>query len=276
MPDIVFTTRLTEADWDDTIRGWRCPVLGVPGAVVDALYLEGGRVDPARYEVLAGQAFIRWILADRPERAAVVIKLTQELTLGTETDRWKRLAIVLPVVATIVAAAISGAATYFSRAPATHMTPDIQRPGFSARSPVSEPPATRLPSRATTTGAVDAIGRDNTTFGNALPIALGTTYLSRFRNDDSSLYFSFNQGADAHDLQVELTLLAADAQVRPRLAIYDGQRNRLFSRWHESKDGNTMIWQVPLTAGDYFIEVKPDYTQGDFAQFLLTVAASRS
>jgi hypothetical protein len=272
MPDIVFTTRLTEADWDETMRGWRCPVLSVPGAVVDAFYLDGNRVDSAHYEVLSGQAFIRWILADRPERAAVVIKLTQELTLGAETDRWRRLAIVLPVVATIVAAAISGAATFFSRATATHVATDPQRPALATQTPGRALPTVRPPGAASNSAADDVIGRDNTTFSNALPIALGTTYLSRFRNDASSLYFSFTQGSSAHDLKVELRLLAADAQVRPLLAIYDGQRSRLFSRWHESKDGNTMIWQVPLTEGDYFIEVKPDYTQGDFTQFLLTVA----
>ncbi len=47
MPNIVFTTRLTEADWDDTLRGWRCPPLAVPGAVVEALYVEGNRIDAA-------------------------------------------------------------------------------------------------------------------------------------------------------------------------------------------------------------------------------------
>ncbi len=194
--------------------------------------------------------------------------------LGTETDRWKRLAIVLPVVATIAAAAISGAATYFSRAPAAHMATDTQRPGLSTAGSGSEPPTARLPSAATGSEPIDVIGKNNTTFSNALPIVLGTTYLSRFQNDDSSLYFSFSPGAGAHDLRVEPTLLSANAQVHPRLVIYDGQRNKLFTRWHESKDGKTMTWQVPLTAENYFIEVKPDYTQGDFAQFLLAVAPS--
>jgi hypothetical protein len=119
----VFTTRLTEADWDDTVRGWRCPALAVPGAVIEALYVDGTRVDSAKYEVLTQNTLIRWTLPDQPQRATASVKLTEELTLGTETDRWRKLAIVLPVVATIVSAALTGAATYFSK-----LAPDGRTP----------------------------------------------------------------------------------------------------------------------------------------------------
>ena len=64
VPNIVFTTRLTEADWDDTLRGWRCPPLAVPGAIVEALYVEGNRTNSARYEVLQEQSLIRWTPSD--------------------------------------------------------------------------------------------------------------------------------------------------------------------------------------------------------------------
>jgi hypothetical protein len=114
--DIAFTTRLTEADWDETLRGWRCPPLAVPGAVIEALYVDGDRVDTAKYEVLAQHALIRWAPPDQPQRTVAAVKLTEELTLGKETDRWKKLAIVLPVIATILSAAIAATATYFSRA----------------------------------------------------------------------------------------------------------------------------------------------------------------
>ena len=117
IPEIVFTVRLTADDWDDAMHGWRCHVLNVPGAVVDAVYVEGSRIDTARYEVLTQNTFIRWMAPDQPQRAAASIKLTEALSLGKDTERWKRLAIILPVVATIAAAAISGAATYLSRKP---------------------------------------------------------------------------------------------------------------------------------------------------------------
>ena len=116
MADIVFTTRLTEADWDETFGGWRCPPLAVPGAVVEAIYVEGTRIDTKRYEVLPQFAIIRWSSSDRPPRALATIELTEKLTLGTDTDRWKKLAIIFPVIATILAAVISGVATFYSRA----------------------------------------------------------------------------------------------------------------------------------------------------------------
>ena len=116
IPEIVFTVRLTADDWDDAMHGWRCHVLNVPGAVVDAVYVEGSRIDTARYEVLTQNTFIRWMAPDQPQRAAASIKLTEALSLGKDTERWKRLAIILPVVATIAAAAISGAATTYPEA----------------------------------------------------------------------------------------------------------------------------------------------------------------
>ena len=127
MSEIVFTTRLTVEDWDEAMHGWRCQVLNVPGAIVEAVYVEGSRVDSARYEVLTQHTFIRWIASDQPQRVAASIKLTETLSLGKETERWKRLAIILPVVATIVAAAISGAATYFSRSSDLHVASEFQR-----------------------------------------------------------------------------------------------------------------------------------------------------
>jgi tetratricopeptide (TPR) repeat protein len=68
--DIVFTTRLTEADWDDALRGWRCPPLAVPGAIVEALFIDGNRIDAAKYEVLlqhAWQASVEYLTADARE-----------------------------------------------------------------------------------------------------------------------------------------------------------------------------------------------------------------
>jgi hypothetical protein len=115
MPQIVFAARLTEADWDETLRGWRCPALAVPGAIVEALYVEGNKADTAKYEVLREHHVIRWTPSDQPQRVTASITLTEELTLGAETDRWKKLAIVLPVVATIASAGITATATYWPK-----------------------------------------------------------------------------------------------------------------------------------------------------------------
>jgi hypothetical protein len=107
MTSIVFTTRLTEADWDDMMRGWRCPALGIPGAAVDALFVDGERIDKVKFEVLAQNQVIRWIVDDRPPRATLSIALLEELALERDAARWKKLAIVLPVAATVLAAVIT-------------------------------------------------------------------------------------------------------------------------------------------------------------------------
>ena len=128
MPEIVLTIRLTNEDWDDAMRGWRCPVLSIPGAIVEAVYVEGNRVDTGRYEVLTPNTFVRWITPDQPQRVALSIKLTEALSLDSETERWKRLAIILPVVATIVAASILGLQPT-SREPPM-LAPAIEHPMF--------------------------------------------------------------------------------------------------------------------------------------------------
>jgi hypothetical protein len=151
MSDIAFNVRLAEADWDDTMSGWRCPALNVPGAKVEDIYVEGTRVDSAKYEVLQNYTIIRWAASDRPSRATASIILTRALSLGTETDHWRRLAIVLPVIATIIAALISGSATYLaSRNSETH------RPGTS----VSATSLTNGSSRLTCEPDIDLNGMD--------------------------------------------------------------------------------------------------------------------
>jgi hypothetical protein len=141
MSEIAFTTRLTKEDWDEAMRGWRCQVLKVPGAIVEAIYVDGSRTDSALYEVLPQHAFIRWIVPNKPERVTASIKLTETLSLDRETERWRRLAIVLPVAATIVAASISALATYYSRAADTHQSHVAST--TAAASPAFPPPPVR-------------------------------------------------------------------------------------------------------------------------------------
>jgi hypothetical protein len=114
-PVITFITRLTEEDWDAALRAWRCPALAIPKAEIGSLFVEGDRVDKAKYEVLKGSPAVRWIAADPPARVAAQIRLGEELSLESETTRWKKLAVVLPLVASITAALIGAAATYLSK-----------------------------------------------------------------------------------------------------------------------------------------------------------------
>jgi hypothetical protein len=113
--EIAFTIRLTKEDWDATLGAWRCPALAIPKAEIGNLFVGGSRVDKANYEVLKGPAAVRWIAGNPPAQVAAQIRLSEELSLESETGRWKKLAVVLPVVASIVAALIGAAATYLSK-----------------------------------------------------------------------------------------------------------------------------------------------------------------
>ena len=274
MPEVVFAIRLTNEDWDEVMHGWRCPVLSVPGAIVEAVYVEGNRIDSARYEVLAQNTFLRWIAADHPQRVAVSIKLTEALSLGSETERWKRLAILLPVLATIVAAVITAGATYLSRRDAgvPYQTSDVRTPmgvepgkGASNKSQIAEGEPNGP--------ATDVIDSDNTRISSALAIKVGTTYLSRFLGDDSSRWFGIHQQNGAHDLDIQFSLVSPATDVRPLLFIYDNNRTKLFSRYHQKDDGTVIKWAPPIMPGDYVLEVKPSTSTGEFAQFLLSVNA---
>lgn len=264
MSQIVFTTRLTAEDWDEAMHGWRCQVLNVPGAIIEAVYVDGNRIDTARYEVLAEHTFIRWMGPDQPHRAAASIKLTETLSLGAETERWKRLAILLPVVATVLAAIISGAGTYLSRAPVPRAS------NAPARLPSSQVAQTLV---AKTNGAtVNAIACHNSHFMSALAIEFGKDYLSRFEDDSSSRYFSLPVGAQIYNVTVRLILPSRKTDVQPVISIYNASRKKLFSRYYEKSDGATMEWTVPVTSGTYIIEVNPNASRGNFAQFLLRLS----
>lgn len=104
---IAFTTAVSSADWDDNLGGWRCPALKIPGATIDAVFTPSGRIDKAWYEVLADIDIVRWVHgSDAPKGATFSILLTKELSTQELTVRWKRLAIVLPVIASILVALI--------------------------------------------------------------------------------------------------------------------------------------------------------------------------
>jgi hypothetical protein len=269
MPEIVLTIRLTNEDWDDAMRGWRCPVLSIPGAIVEAVYVEGNRVDTGRYEVLTPNTFVRWITPDQPQRVALSIKLTEALSLDSETERWKRLAIVLPVLATIVAASISGVATYLSRTPRTgYRTSDVQIAPL-VQPTKGAPAQTHETASKQAEPTIDTIDSGNTSFRKAFPIEFGVTYRSRFSGDDSSRYFGVSQENGKHDLSIEFSLVSPDPQVRPIISIYDKNQTKVFS---SNEDGSTTKWTAPVTPGDYVVELKPTASEGKFAEFLLSVA----
>ena len=111
---IAFTVTVTEEDWDVRLGGWRCPALRIPGAKVESVYVASDRVDSSRYEVKYELDIIRWLHPERPRQATIQVKLTEELSTEELTLKWKKLAIVLPLVTSIVVASIAGAFSYNS------------------------------------------------------------------------------------------------------------------------------------------------------------------
>lgn len=107
--NIAFTVTVTDEDWDARVGGWRCPALKIPGARVDSLYVSTALVDSSQYEVKYDLDIIRWARTEHPPQATLHLKLTEELSTEELTLRWKKLAIILPLITSVVVAFIVGA-----------------------------------------------------------------------------------------------------------------------------------------------------------------------
>jgi hypothetical protein len=103
---IAFTTTLTEREWDTDVSGWRCPVLKIPGAKVEDVFVLGGRVDSSSYEVNHELGVVRWVRPETPERATVFIRLTEELSTKELTVWWKKFAIIVPIITALLVGAL--------------------------------------------------------------------------------------------------------------------------------------------------------------------------
>lgn len=124
---IAFTVSLTPNDWDSTRTGWRSPVLKIPGAQVDTLYVQGhGQVDKSWYTVDADQEIVRWARADVPQAAALAVKLTQDLA----PKFWRNLAIVVPIITALISAA--GAYAVKKQGPDGSGPSSTQKPALSS------------------------------------------------------------------------------------------------------------------------------------------------
>jgi hypothetical protein len=169
MEKIVFTARLNAADWDSEKQAWRCPALEIPGATIQDIFISGERADKRWYEILSGPAMIRWILPNPPPQIAAIISLGETLSLNSETDRWKKIGIVAPIVASLGAAIITGLVTYATKAPGpsvSHMlhlridpialgsTQRLPPPIVTINNTVQKPPLS-FPVTAETTAIVD-------------------------------------------------------------------------------------------------------------------------
>lgn len=112
---VSFTTTLAQKDWDQGIGGWRCPALKIPSATVDAIYIDGVERNLKHIKVIDDLNIVKWLESGQPDQAVLSIRIAENLSFESLTRKWKKLAIILPVVATVFAAILGPILTqYFS------------------------------------------------------------------------------------------------------------------------------------------------------------------
>lgn len=112
--DIAFRVRLTNDDWDQELGGWRCPALRIPGSAIGDVFSGGKEINKDWYA--ARSEVLRWTYGKAPEEVAVSIVLTKSLSTDELTMRWRKAAVILPVIAAIVVALIG---TMLPKAPSS-------------------------------------------------------------------------------------------------------------------------------------------------------------
>jgi hypothetical protein len=227
--------------------------LNVPGAEVEDIYVEGTRVDRAKYEVLPNHSIIRWIPGDRPPRATASLKLTKALSLGAETDKWKRLAIILPVIATVLAAVISGSATYLSRGPVTKIGPGTAQTAASDLNQAGQTTGSGNPAY------VDLIDKENQN------IEIGKTYLSRFGNDyygaSPANRYEFRVPEGVHTLEFFYKLISDNPDGQPGIEIGD-QNGQVWAQSGFNLENRQSKWLIPIKAGNHTLYIHPQRAYG--------------
>lgn len=118
-----FTVTLSNDDWDRSKGGWRCTALQIPEIQVKNIYVDGTAVDEKLYDVNTVLLLIRWSQPTHPRQAAVHLQVDKALSTQELTSRWKKLAIVLPVVGSVAAALITALFTEASKAPSPSPVP---------------------------------------------------------------------------------------------------------------------------------------------------------
>jgi hypothetical protein len=102
-----FTVTVSDDDWDVVKGGWRCPALQIPGTTVIDVYVSGSVVDPKMYDVNNELSLIRWSSNDHPKQASIHIQAQKALSTQELTLKWKKIAIMLPVIGALATALVT-------------------------------------------------------------------------------------------------------------------------------------------------------------------------
>ncbi len=95
-----FQLQVSRDDWHAATASWNVPILLVPGATVEGMYVDGSRIDPDWYRAGEpdGQS-IHWVRGGEPPSAPTfTISLKEPLTRKSTADVFKLLTVVLPLV----------------------------------------------------------------------------------------------------------------------------------------------------------------------------------
>ena len=92
---------LGPADWNQERGGWLCDACRLPGARV-TLRKQAKTLPPEDYRVEPKEGMILWLSQKRPQRIRAIISIKKPLV----TAKWRKLAIVLPFVGTLLGALI--------------------------------------------------------------------------------------------------------------------------------------------------------------------------
>lgn len=137
---ISFTVSLTESDWNRVLGGWQCAALKIPGAVVESFFADGLKIDSEWYAVDHANQLVRWIRNDSPPQlAAIVLRLTRDLVTSDKLDFWRKLAIVVPVLAALVTS-LGAVLVARVKTPTPESKTQAAAPGSSAPKPASIDP----------------------------------------------------------------------------------------------------------------------------------------
>lgn len=171
MENTAFIITLTNQEWDETLGGWRCSAIRIPGAKIESIYADRRRIDPALYEVLINHQMIRWSQTEKPEKVAVSIILTKELSTYELTGKWKKLAIILPILAMLLSTMVTASVTlYISK----HPKPNVNQSQASTVTHPKIPPHESISCDITNPLSTDDIRWDKTELkieGSAVNIA---------------------------------------------------------------------------------------------------------
>jgi hypothetical protein len=104
---ISFLLDLRHEDWNHSLKGWNCPLLKVPGAKIDDLYASSHRVDSNWYKSDTEVGIVQWIHDEQPPQLSTAkITLSKDLEDREISLLWKKLAIILPLLASLLVALI--------------------------------------------------------------------------------------------------------------------------------------------------------------------------